>query len=132
MSFKDAVITALTKKYAIFGGRARRSEFWWVQLAQFLAGIVVGIIDLALDTEILGVVLTLALFIPLLAVGARRLHDTGRSGWWQLLHLVLFFGTIVLIVFWTRPSEPGTNKYGPNPVGEPHFGDPQPGWTQQS
>ena len=59
--------------------------------------------------------LGLALFVPSLAVGARRLHDTGKSGWLQLLHLIPILGTIVLIVFWIQDGNTGDNKYGSTP-----------------
>lgn len=132
MSFKDAVQTVLTTKFATFGGRARRSEFWWFALFNLIASVVVGIIDLALDTQILGWILTLALLVPSLAVGARRLHDTNRSGWWQLLHLILFFGTVVLIVFWVQEGQAGSNQHGPSPKGGNEFGNvpPAAGWGQ--
>jgi uncharacterized membrane protein YhaH (DUF805 family) len=56
-----------------------------------------------------------AVITPCLALGARRLHDTGRSGWWWLIDLVPFVGPVILLVFWVLDSEPGANKYGPNP-----------------
>jgi uncharacterized membrane protein YhaH (DUF805 family) len=59
----------------------------------------------------------LATFLPGLAVTARRLHDIGRSGWWMLLWLVPLVGWIVLIVWYCQPGQPGTNQYGPNPLG---------------
>ena len=114
MSLPDAVRSVLTQ-YANFSGRARRSEFWWFYLAQVLASIVAGIIDGILGVTILGVILALGLLIPTLAVGVRRLHDIGKSGWWLLIGLVPLVGAIVLIVFACQDGQPGTNQWGPSP-----------------
>ncbi|GAB3265488.1 DUF805 domain-containing protein [Kineosporia babensis] len=132
MSFKDAVQTVLTKKYATFSGRARRSELWWFWLFSFVVGIVASIIDQVIGSPIVQAIVTLAFLIPSLAVGARRLHDTGRSGWWQLISIIPLIGFIVLVVFWVQDSHPGENQHGPSPKGGfvPQAG-PQPGWGQQ-
>ncbi len=110
------------KKYATFSGRSRRSEYWYFALFYLIIAVVLGIIDRMAGTMtsdgmvgILGGLFTLAMLIPSLAVGARRLHDTGRSGWWQLIALVPLIGVIVLIVFYVQDSHPGSNQYGPNP-----------------
>jgi uncharacterized membrane protein YhaH (DUF805 family) len=117
VSFADAVTTVLTKKYADFSGRARRSEFWFFSLAAFLAYAVAFGIGLAIGNQYLYLVLILALFVPGLALTVRRLHDTNRSGWWILIGLVPFVGAIVLLVFEVSDSDPGTNQYGPSPKG---------------
>jgi uncharacterized membrane protein YhaH (DUF805 family) len=114
MDIGTAVRSVLTQ-YANFTGRARRSEFWWFYLAQFLASIVAGIIDGVLGFPLFQLVVGLGLLIPMLAVGARRLHDTGRSGWWQLIGIVPIVGWIVLIVFWATDGHPGPNQHGPSP-----------------
>ena len=103
------------KNYAGFSGRARRTEFWMFVLVSFLISIVLGIIDAILDTKIPGYLYNLAVLIPSLAVGVRRLHDTGRSGLWLLIGLVPLVGGIVLIVFWATEGEAGSNAYGSNP-----------------
>jgi uncharacterized membrane protein YhaH (DUF805 family) len=119
MSFQDAVRTCL-QKYVDFSGRARRSEFWFFVLFNVLVGIVAGIIDGILGTRSgygYGVVqglASLALLLPNLAVGARRLHDTGRSAWWLLIALIPVVGAIILIVFYVQDSQ-GDNQYGPSP-----------------
>jgi len=102
-------------QYAGFSGRARRSEYWWFALASFLASVVASIIDTAIGVSILEWILTLALLVPSLAVAVRRLHDTGRSGWWLLIGLIPLVGAIVLLVFFCQDSRPGTNQYGPSP-----------------
>jgi len=117
MSFQDAVRTALTTKYATFTGRARRSEFWFFALFRVIVAIIASVIDAILPGEatIVGYLVGLALLVPSLAVGARRLHDTGRSGWLQLIGLIPVVGWIVLIVFYAQDSKPGANEHGPNP-----------------
>lgn len=107
---------AVLKKYAEFSGRARRREYWMFALISFLVSVVIGV--LASMISALGVltwVYTLATLIPSLAVGVRRLHDTGRSGWWGLLALIPLVGAIIVIVFLCQDSTPGDNAYGPNP-----------------
>lgn len=110
------------KKYATFSGRSQRSEYWYFFLFYLLIVLALGLLDSALGTfvedEGLGLlsgIFVLAMLIPSIAVGVRRLHDIGRSGWWMLISLVPIIGTIVLVVFAVRDSEPGTNAYGANP-----------------
>jgi uncharacterized membrane protein YhaH (DUF805 family) len=97
------------KKYAEFNGRAGRQEFWMFALINFIISVVLSAI------RPLGYLYSLAVLTPCLAVGARRLHDIGRSGWFQLLVLIPLIGPIVLIVFAAQDSQPGENQYGPNP-----------------
>ena len=118
MSFTDAIQSCF-QQYVGFTGRARRSEFWYFVLFTILVSIVATIIDRAILRSIgnIGIVASLAnlaLILPSLAVGARRLHDIDRTGWWQLLSLIPIIGTIVLIVFWVQDSH-GDNKHGPSP-----------------
>jgi uncharacterized membrane protein YhaH (DUF805 family) len=112
------------KKYAVFQGRAQRKEYWYYILFFVLFAIVVSLVENALglaDPETgsgpLSLVYSLALLVPSIAVAVRRLHDTGRSGWWILIGLIPVVGAIVLIVFYVFDSEPGDNEYGPNPKG---------------
>jgi uncharacterized membrane protein YhaH (DUF805 family) len=116
VSFVDA-IRSVFSKYATFSGRARRSEFWWFTLFAFILYVIVGIIDAAAGNQVLGIIVTLGLIVPSLAVTARRLHDTGKSGWWILIGLIPFVGAIVLLVFECMDSQPGSNQYGPSPKG---------------
>ncbi|MCP4440872.1 MAG: DUF805 domain-containing protein [Aureispira sp.] len=117
------------QKYADFSGRARRSEFWYFFLMNFLIGIVTTIIDRTIGTfdprtgyGVVNGIYSLAVFIPSLAVGARRLHDIGKSGWLQLIVLIPLVGIIVLIVFWATEGVRETNEYGRNPL-NPNAGD---------
>ena len=107
------------KKYAVFTGRARRAEYWYFALVNAAIYFVLGFINAATDKELffLGTVYLLAVLVPSLAVGVRRLHDTGRSGWWILIGFVPLVGSIWLLVLFVLDSNPGENKYGPNPKG---------------
>ena len=109
------------KKYAVFGGRARRKEYWYFVLFNTLISIALTFIDgvtgsfsSEAGTGLLGGIYGLAVLIPSIAVGVRRLHDTNRSGWWLLISLIPLIGAIVLIVFLASDSKPEENKYGLN------------------
>jgi uncharacterized membrane protein YhaH (DUF805 family) len=115
MSFTQAISSGLSK-YAVFEGRAMRSEYWFWVLFVILVSIGTNIIDAMLNTSgIVGLLVSLALFIPNIAVGARRLHDIGKSGWNQLWGLIPLFGWIYVIYLYVQPSVLGTNQYGPQP-----------------
>ncbi|MBN9338642.1 MAG: DUF805 domain-containing protein [Comamonadaceae bacterium] len=110
------------KKYATFSGRARRSEYWYFVLFYLIIFFALSIIDgitgsfsAASGMGFLGGLLTLGLLLPSIAVGVRRLHDTGRSGWWLLLAVIPIVGAIVLLVFFAQDSAAGDNAHGPNP-----------------
>ncbi|MBW8860333.1 MAG: DUF805 domain-containing protein [Caulobacter sp.] len=117
------------KKYADFQGRARRSEYWLFSLFCFIVGVVIGILRVATGgfealesgrMDALGIVnllFSLAVLVPSLAVGFRRLHDTDRSAWWILIGLIPLIGWIVLIVFYLLPGTTGPNRFGPDPKG---------------
>lgn len=115
MNLEQAVRSVLSK-YADFTGRARRSEFWFWELAVFIASIVAGVIDAIIGAQIVGYLILLATIIPSLAVGARRLHDIDKSGWLQLIGIIPIVGWIILIVWFATDSKPD-NQYGPNPKG---------------
>jgi uncharacterized membrane protein YhaH (DUF805 family) len=106
------------ENYANFSGRARRAEFWWYFLANFIISIIFNIIDAVIGSGmgggigVIGLIYSLAVLVPGLAVAVRRLHDTGKSGWWLLIALIPLVGIIVLIVFWATDSTPGANDYG--------------------
>ncbi|WP_137224163.1 MULTISPECIES: DUF805 domain-containing protein [Shewanella] len=105
----DYFVGAL-KKYADFTGRARRKEYWMFILIYTIINVILAV--LGLDT--ISAIVSLGLLVPSLSIAARRLHDTGRSGWWQLILLIPIIGLIVLIVFLAQDSH-GTNDYGVNP-----------------
>lgn len=117
VDFMTAIKT-VTGKYADFSGRARRSEYWFWSLALILVYIV-GLILTAIAKPffVLLIIAYLAVLVPSLAVAVRRLHDTGKSGWFVLIGLVPLVGGIVMLVFTVMDSTPGDNQYGPNPKG---------------
>lgn len=98
MTFFESIRVCFTK-FAEFDGRASRPEFWWFALFVTLVTTAISYIS-----ENLAGVFLIAVLLPLLAVGARRLHDTGRSGWLQLYLLVPVGGIIILGYFWAQPS----------------------------
>ena len=144
MSFIESIKTVLSK-YAVFSGRARRSEYWWYVLAYgivytvlYVALIAPGLAEYTAATSeylmagdpaapmptmsgslttgyaIVSIV-GLALLLPTLGVAVRRLHDTGKSGFFVLLNLIPFVGQIIMIVFTAANGTPGPNQFGPDP-----------------
>lgn len=112
--------TDVLKKYAVFTGRATRKEYWMFFLINLVISIVLGLIErnvLGMQSAPISSLYSLAVLLPSIGVGIRRLHDTNRSGWWLLIALVPLVGAIVLIVFLATDSLPGENQYGPNPKG---------------
>jgi uncharacterized membrane protein YhaH (DUF805 family) len=113
---------AVLRNYAGFAGRARRKEYWFFALFNFLIALAIGSFEqmFGIGNEMgggpLSTLYSLGVFVPSLAVSVRRLHDTDRSGLWLLLILIPLIGFLVLLYFMVQPSEPGTNEYGPCPV----------------
>ena len=117
------------KKYAVFTGRARRAEIWYFILFNFIVSVVLQMLfgsvadtaeeGAASPLAFVPVLYTLAILLPSLAVGVRRLHDTGRSGWFILIGFIPLVGAIVLIVFYAQEGESGDNAYGTNPKATP-------------
>lgn len=104
------------KKYAVFSGRARRQEYWMFVLINMIISFVLGFVEGLLGGPgIIGYVYALAILVPGIAVSIRRLHDTGRSGWWLLISFIPLIGAIVLIVFMATNGAPGDNQYGADP-----------------
>ena len=126
MGFGEAV-KSFWSHYSKFKGRSRRSEYWWIQLFLVLTNLAVAAIDLVLmngDVDrfianggggIVGLIWSLVTIVPALAVLVRRLHDTGKSGWWALIGFVPLVGGIVLLVFTVLDSDSGENKFGESP-----------------
>ncbi|SEN19935.1 DUF805 domain-containing protein [Actinacidiphila rubida] len=115
------------KKYAVFSGRARRKEYWQYTLFTCIALVVLLIVGAVVHTMIPYFLYLIAVIVPTLAVGVRRLHDTGKSGWFILLGLIPAVGSIILLVFTCTAGDRGVNAYGPDPK-EPadHAFVPQP------
>ena len=118
MTFMESVRHVLSN-YANFEGRAVRSEYWWFVLFYLLAQFVGAILDLSLfpgSFGPIGALLTLALLLPYLAVGAWRLHDIGNSGWWLLISIVPIIGFLVLLYFFVQRGTDGSNRFGESPL----------------
>lgn len=103
----QAAIKTCLRKYADFGGRAGRPEFWWFFVFQIGVYVVASILG-----SWLYFLAFLGLALPAIAVGVRRLHDTGKSGWLMLLALVPLLGGLVLLYLAAQPGEPARNAYG--------------------
>ena len=115
MNFSQSISTCMSK-YVTFKGRASRSEYWWFFLFALLIGwgaeIVAAIAYTGQDLtgEILSLIVSLVFVLPSIAVGTRRLHDIGKSGWWQLLYLTIIGGILVLVWLSTDTKSAG-DKY---------------------
>ena len=112
MTFVEAIKICFAK-YADVNGCASRPEFWWWILFTVIATTALQSVSYGLSGAF-----SIATFLPGIAVGARRLHDTDRSGWWQLLWLIPLVGWIILIIFCAEPGKP--NRYGGAAAGTPH------------
>ena len=117
MNFQTSIKTCFSK-FAVFSGRASRSEFWFFVLFGFLGGIITVIIDVMIlgypyeENGPINLIFSVALTIPSIAVAARRLHDINKSGWWQLLWITII-GGILLIIWHATEGENKKNKFGP-------------------
>lgn len=98
-------ITSFFTNYTNFHGRSRRSAYWWVWLASLIVGLI----------PIVNYIWAIAVIIPTIAIGVRRLHDIGKSGWWYLIIFIPIAGAIILLIWFIRDSQPGDNQWGPNP-----------------
>ena len=114
MGFGDAINTVFGK-YATFSGRAVRSEYWFWVLFTVIVLIVLNLIQFTVSEtggSVLQLLFELATIIPSIAVACRRLHDTDRSGWWQLLAFIPIVGFIILLVWYCQPGTQGANRFG--------------------
>jgi uncharacterized membrane protein YhaH (DUF805 family) len=116
MNFTQAISSGFSN-YVNFAGRAIRSEYWYWVLFVIIAMIVTSIIDVVLGIRLFEPIFALAVLLPGIAVGVRRLHDLDRSGWWLLLGFIPLIGAIVLIVWFVGRGTPGPNRFGPDPLG---------------
>lgn len=122
MGFVEAIASAF-KGYVNFRDRSCRSEYWWYMLFIFLANIVIAGIELVMgldaDIGVLGIVFSLAVFLPSIAIGVRRLHDIDKSGWWLLLGFIPLIGVVILFIWACKRGTPGVNRFGPDPLAWP-------------
>lgn len=105
---------AVLKQYVVFRGRAHRREFWMFLLIHLIILVVLSFIS-----DILTSLYSLAVLLPALGVSVRRLHDSGKTGWWLLLGFIPVVGTLILIVLMALEGDHGANRYGPVPFGLP-------------
>jgi uncharacterized membrane protein YhaH (DUF805 family) len=115
MDIQTAVKTCFNK-YATFSGRASRSEYWWWTLFVIIANVILTAVDFAIGFGEWGLfsnIFSLATLIPSIAVGARRLHDVNKSGWWQLLAIVPLVGWIILLIWVIKKGSIDENRFGP-------------------
>lgn len=128
MDFMTSVRTVLGK-YATFSGRAQRSEYWWYALFTFVTSLVLSFVDGILfgvtatgqSIGVLSALFSLAVLLPSIAVGVRRLHDLDRTGWWLLLIFVPILGFLVLLYFFVQRGTEGPNRFGNDPMAGGRF-----------
>ncbi len=120
MDFQTAIRTVLKDKYATFSGRAARSEYWWFALFCFIVSLILNVLDIMLfgndSLMSIDLIFSLAVLVPSIAVGVRRLHDLGRSGWWLLIILIPLIGFLILLYFFVQKGTDGPNEHGPDPL----------------
>src|SRR5580704_6825672 len=120
MNFPQAVATVL-KKYAVFSGRASRSEYWYFVLFYILGHIAASILDAVIlqkaNIRLFSGLFDLAVFLPFLAVEIRRLHDVDRSGWWVLMSFTIIGVIFPLLIWKCREGTAGPNRFGNDPAG---------------
>ena len=113
--FNQYFVDVLRNKYADFNGRARRSEYWYFVLFNFLISTAVGVVTGLIGIDWLSYIYSVALLVPGIAVGVRRLHDIGKSGWWLLISFIPLIGGIWLIILMAKEGDHGDNAFGPDP-----------------
>lgn len=110
MTFQESIQLCF-QKYADFNGRAKRPEYWWFALFMFLTSMILGMVS-----DMLSIVFSVATVLPSLAAGARRLHDTNKSGWFQLLWIIPILGWVAVIYLLAVEGDAGANQYGEPPA----------------
>lgn len=120
--FEDYFLNVIKKHYADYEGRASRSEYWYFTLFVVVGFVAISIVTTILGNMlrtgifgILGVLFMLALAVPSICLGIKRMHDIGKSGLWLLVGLIPLVGPFVQIYFLVQDSEADRNQYGPNP-----------------
>jgi uncharacterized membrane protein YhaH (DUF805 family) len=103
---------SVLSKYAVFNGRARRSEYWYFTLFSIIASVVLMTLDAVLGTLYLDTIYSLIVLVPSIAVGVRRMHDVNKSGWFILI-------PVYNLILACTAGDEGDNQYGPDPKGEP-------------
>ena len=115
MTFGESISTCF-RKYFVIQGRASKSEFWWLQLVWFACFLIPLIFEGSQPVEYFFIGIVVIIFIPLFTVGIRRLHDTGKSGFYYFWSLVPFVGSLIVLAFMLGDGTKGRNQYGDNPL----------------
>ena len=115
MTFGESISTCF-KKYFVIKGRASKSEFWWFQLLWTASFLAMYIFEGSEQVQYFFIGIIVVIFIPLLTVGVRRLHDTGKSGFYYFWSLVPFIGSLIVLAFMLGDGTKGRNQYGDNPL----------------
>jgi uncharacterized membrane protein YhaH (DUF805 family) len=115
-------LKVVKENYANFEGRARRSEYWYFALVNIIISVILAVIDSVIGLSVLGGIYSLAVLVPSIAVGVRRMHDIGKSGWYLLVALIPIAGFIWLLVLLCKEGDTGPNEYGADPK-NPTFGE---------
>lgn len=111
--FNTNFVNVLKNHYADFKGRASRPQYWYFVLCSFIVSIPFAIVDSILfQGQVLTLILSLALLVPSIAIGVRRLHDLGKPGWWFFMVLIPLIGSIALIILFCMKGEEKVNTYG--------------------
>ena len=121
MSFTDAVRRCLKEKYINFSDRAARSEYWWFALFCWGVAIALSILDNLIFNDasgygIFSTIWGLAIVVPSIGVGVRRLHDLDKSGWWLLLSCIPVIGFLILVFWFIQQGTAGQNRFGADPL----------------
>jgi len=114
-AFKQYYVEVLKQQYADFNGRARRRDYWMFVLFNVIFAVIASILDGVIGITLIGAIYSLAILVPSIAFGVRRLHDIGKSGWWYLIVFIPLVGAIWLIVLFCTDSQAGENEWGANP-----------------
>jgi len=115
------LINPVKNQYFDFEGRATRQQYWMFVLWYIILYVGLSIIGGVLDLGILAIIFSLAIWAPSIAIGARRLHDIGKSGWWQLLLIIPIIGWIILIIWLASEGDVADNEFGPSPYLAGHY-----------
>ena len=115
MTFTESISTCF-KKYFVIQGRASKSEFWWFQLLWSASFFIMFIFEGSEPVTYFFYGIIVIIFIPLFTVGVRRLHDTGKSGFYYFWSLVPFIGSLIVLAFMLGDGTKGRNQYGDNPL----------------
>lgn len=108
--FNQYFVNVIKNQYTDFNGRATRSQYWYFVLCYIIISIPFSIVDAIFKTQILTLILALALVVPSVAIGIRRLHDINKSGWWYLIALIPIAGPIALLVMFCLPTQPAVSN----------------------